>query len=202
MTHGGCMQAVPMDLIYELYPADSRICRILLIHSRAVAERALQIARCAGLRGPDPGFIEEAALLHDIGIYLTDAPAIGCHGSWPYVCHGWLGRNILEQRGLWRHALVCERHVGAGLSESDIRSQSLPLPLRDMRPVSLEEQIICYADAFFSKNPHLNGRPLPFALVAETMRSYGEEKFRRFLQWAGRFEPGLLQDCTASGDFL
>ncbi|HMA67593.1 MAG TPA: HD domain-containing protein [Desulfosalsimonadaceae bacterium] len=193
--------AAPIALIHEFYPPDSDLCRILLIHSRAVAERALQIARRLDDEAPDLVFIEEAALLHDIGIYLTNAPAIGCRGVWPYVCHGWLGRTILEQKGLFRHALVCERHVGAGLSAAEIRSQGLALPVRDMQPVSLEEQIICYADAFFSKTPQFNGRPLPFASVAETMRAYGEEKLQRFLQWAGRFEPGFLQGFAASGDF-
>ena len=54
-----------------------------------------------------------------------------------------------------RHALVCERHTGAGLSLKDIMDQKLPVPPREMLPVSMEEQVICFADKFFSKT-HLD----------------------------------------------
>jgi len=54
------------------------------------------------------GFIEEAALLHDIGIFNTNLPKIGCYGRHPYISHGYLGRELLENEGLAAHALVCE----------------------------------------------------------------------------------------------
>ncbi len=58
---------------------------------------------------------------------------------------------MLEAEGLPRHALVCERHTGAGLTVDDIISQRLPLPLRDMTPQTLEERLICYADKFYPR---------------------------------------------------
>jgi hypothetical protein len=59
---------------------------------------------------------------------------------------------MLEDMGLTAEALICERHVGAGISADEICSRRLPLPNRNMLPVTIEEQIICYADKFFSKS--------------------------------------------------
>ena len=106
-----------------------------------------------GARDIDREFVKEAALLHDIGVCRTAAPGIGCHGSEPYIRHGIIGREILEAEGLPRHAMVCERHIGVGLTVEDIRAQNLPLPMREMSPVSVEERIICFADLFYSKYP-------------------------------------------------
>lgn len=99
----------------------------------------------------DTVFLEEAAMLHDIGIFLTHAPGIQCFGTEPYICHGYLGAGLVRKEGFPRHALVCERHTGAGLSLKDIMDQKLPVPHREMLPVSMEEQVICFADKFFRK---------------------------------------------------
>ncbi|MDE8698292.1 phosphohydrolase, partial [Bacteroides cellulosilyticus] len=96
----------------------------------------------------DKDFLYEAGMLHDIGIFLTNAPGIFCFGDQPYVCHVYLVADLMRQEGYPRHALVCERHTGAGLSLDDIISQKLPVPHRDMLPVSLEEQVVCFADNF------------------------------------------------------
>ena len=124
---------------------------ILLVHSRSVTDKALALAKKHPELDLDLNFIEEAAMLHDIGIFLTDAPDIQCFGTHPYICHGYLGADLVRKEGFPRHALVCERHTGAGLSLQDIEEQNLPVPHRDMLPVSLEEEIICFADKFFSK---------------------------------------------------
>ncbi len=182
------MTIQPIEIIQSLYPPGTEGYEILVSHSRAVARRALDIAMRLAHFNPDMEFIKEAALLHDIGIYLTDAPTIGCRGAYPYVCHGYLGRRILEERGLLRHGLVCERHVGVGLTAQEIRAHQLPLPERDMLPVTLEEQIICYADKFFSKKWHRNGKPLEFESVVRNLERYGPDKVNRFLEWAARFE--------------
>ena len=71
--------------------------------------------------------------------------------STPIFCHGYLGAELVRKEGFPKHALVCERHTGAGLSLQNIIQQDLPVPHREMTPVSLEEQIICFADKFFFK---------------------------------------------------
>ncbi len=185
------MPVNPFELINEFYTPGTMLHRILAAHSRAVACLSLRISERLSHLNPDKQFIEEAAMLHDIGIFLTDAPAIGCTGRHPYICHGWLGRMLLEERGLNRHALVCERHVGTGFSAEEIRLDKLPLPERDMIPESLEEKIICYADKFFSKKGHRCSEPLEFDQVVENLSRYGKEKQGRFLEWAELFETGF-----------
>ena len=169
------------------YPADSLALRILLEHGRLVAGKALRAADAVAHLSPDRAFIRQAALLHDIGIRFTDAPGLGCTGKFPYICHGYLGRELLEGQGFFRHALVCERHVGVGISRGDILRQGLPLPLRDMLPVTIEEKIVCYADKFFSKNGGGPVREKRVAEIARALARHGPGKAEKFLRWAKRF---------------
>ena len=85
---------------------------LLLLHSQSVARKALQIGFSHPELSLDMKFIEEAAMLHDIGIIRCNAPGIHCHGTEPYICHGRIGAEMLRGEGLLRHARVCERHTG------------------------------------------------------------------------------------------
>lgn len=174
-----------LAIIDKYYVEDNELKHILLTHSRSVADKALSIAASHPELELDCLFLEEAALLHDIGVFLTDAPGIHCYGKFPYICHGYLGADLLREEGFPRHALVCERHTGAGLSLQSILEQKLPVPHREMLPVSLEEQVICFADKFFSKT-HLDcEKSVEKAL--KSISKYGEEGIVRFNNWRRRF---------------
>ena len=173
-----------MAIIDAVYGHNPEAADILVVHSRQVKDKALEVAERVAHLNPDTDFIAQAAMLHDIGMIRTHAPAIACHGTDPYIRHGIIGRSMLEAFGLPRHGLVCERHIGAGLLASDIRSQVLPLPVRDMVPQSLEETIICYADAFFSKTD--NGREHPLEDVVEELTRFGQDQADRFMGWHRR----------------
>ncbi len=175
----------PLAIIDKYYPEENELKRILLVHSRAVADKALTLARSHPELGLDLRFVEEAALLHDIGIFRTDADGIHCHGTYPYICHGYLGAELVRAEGFPRHARVCERHTGAGLSLEDIVARGLPLPLRDLRPVSLEEQLICFADKFFSKTKLDVEKSIEKA--RKSVVKHGEEGGRRFDEWCRLF---------------
>ena len=136
----------PLKIIQKYYQKDSKSYNILVEHSEAVTKKALEIADRVPQLHPNKKFIAEASMLHDIGIFLINEPRIGCFGTERYVCHGVLGRTILEKEHLPKHALVCERHVGMGISLEDVEKNKLPLPKRDMIPLSVEEEIICLAD--------------------------------------------------------
>jgi uncharacterized protein len=142
----------PLTVITKYFKPGSSALAILIEHSRIVMTKALAVAENVRHLAPDLTFIKEAAMLHDIGIVFVNAPQLGCHGNMPYICHGYLGRELLEKEGFPLHALVCERHVGTGICLSDIEKLNLVLPRRDMRPISVEEKIICYADKFYSKS--------------------------------------------------
>ena len=174
-----------LAIINKYYPEDNELKHILLTHSRSVADKALWIADRHPELELDRTFLEEAALLHDIGVFLTDAPGIHCHGTHPYICHGYLGSELLQKEGYLRHALVCERHTGAGLSLKSIVERDLPVPHREMLPVSLEEQVICFADKFFSKIRLGEEKSLERAL--KSLAKFGEEGLARFNGWCERF---------------
>lgn len=167
--------------------------QVLVTHGRAVAGLSLAVARTLALPEEEIGFITEAAMLHDIGVCRVEAPGLGLHGGHPYIMHGILGREILEGEGLPRHALVCERHIGVGLSVADIVGQRLPLPLRDMMPVSISEEIICFADLFFSKKPGRLEQRKPAGRVREKLAGFGGEKVQIFDVWMKRFGAALCQ---------
>ena len=179
----------PIGLLEEFYPPGTLTHRVLLRHSRAVADLALATAGELHRQGEtvNLAFVEEAALLHDIGILHTDAPALGCHGPLPYLAHGIKGRDMLDTAGHPRHGLVCERHIGIGLSAAEILAQNLPLPARDMLPLSLEEQIVTYADLFFSKSPAEADRRRSPEQVRATLERFGAEKVPVFDRWHQRF---------------
>jgi len=177
----------PLKIIQKYYSVDSPAYKLLIPHSQAVAKKALEIASHVPQLKPDLKFIAEAAMLHDIGIFLTDDRAIGCFGDQPYIRHGYLGREILEKEGFPRHALVCERHVGLGISAQEIITHKLPLPPRDMVPVSVEEKIICLADKFFSKDEEVLDREKSLDRIKGYYARFGVEKLELLDGWLKEF---------------
>jgi uncharacterized protein len=175
-----------IDILSKYYLKGSDAYRIVLSHSEDVARKALQIAARHPEMNLDLVFLEEAAMLHDIGVFMCKAPLIDCHGEADYICHGYLGAELMRKEGYPRHALVCERHTGAGIPLEEIRNRNLSLPLRDMLPVSLEEQLICFADKFFSKTHP--GEEKSIAKIKKGLSKYGEETLRRFERWHTVFE--------------
>lgn len=178
----------PIDIIDKYYDRSAMAYEILICHGKHVAKKALDAAKNVSHLNPDLDFIRDAAMLHDIGIFLTNTPKLGCTGRHPYICHGYLGRNILEKKGMTKLALVCERHVGVGITPEDIRQYNLPLPERNMEPVSIEEQIICYADKFFSKNSNPGSKEKSAEDIKLVLEQYGHDKVAKFQSWIDMFE--------------
>lgn len=174
------------EIINKYYPADDELRRIFVTHARKVAELSLSIAERHPELGADVKFLEEAAMLHDLGIFLTDAPRIYCFGDKPYICHGFLGAELLRSHGLSRHAAVCERHTGTGLTKEQVEREGWPLPLRDYLPVTVEEQIICFADKFYSKTKFLE-QARTFEQVRESMLKISPEAAEKIDRWAQMF---------------
>lgn len=175
----------PLDIIAKYYPVESDAYRIIVTHSRSVTDKALSLARMHPGLDLDLAFIEEAGMLHDIGIFLCNAPDIDCHGDAKYICHGYLGAELMCKEGYPRHALVCERHTGTGISLAMIEENNYPLPHRDMIPVSPEEQLICFADKFFSKTKLEKEKPVK--KIREALSKYGDETIIRFDNWCKLF---------------
>ena len=175
----------PIDIISKYYTEGSKAYHILVTHSQSVTRKALNIARMHPEMNLDIPFIEEAAMLHDIGIFLCNAPEIGCTGDAEYVCHGYLGADLMRKEGYPRHALVCERHTGTGITPEMIAKEHLPLPPRTFVPVTLEEQLVCFADKFYSKT--MLDREKPIEKIKRSLSKYGEESYNRFEDWCKLF---------------
>lgn len=176
----------PYKIINQNYRKKSIVYHKLVTHSKIVAKRALSIASEHPELKANKEFLEEAALLHDIGINLTHAPNLGCYGKEEYIAHGHLGANLLRSLGYPKHAKVCERHTGTGLTKSEIKIRKIPIPINDYMPLSIEEKIICYADKFYSKG-NLD-KVQSIENVRLRMEKYGKAKAKTFSRWAIKFE--------------
>lgn len=219
---------LPMDylaLLHRYYPEDNALRRMLLHHSRQVCARALQIVERHPELGANRHLVEAGAMLHDIGIFLTDAPGIHCHGTAHYILHGSLGAQLLrnEAEQLKKEQLqaeqlkkeklqaeqlkeeklqaiqlqeelhfyealarICERHTGTGLTRQTIIERGLPDPQQDLLPETIEEQIICYADKFYSKSHLERERTIPQTL--QSLEKFGDEGVEKFRHWTELFE--------------
>lgn len=99
--------------------------------------------------------LNQGVLLHDIGVYNCYDEELNNDKNAPaYIKHGILGYEILKKESVAESvARFCMSHTGVGLTVSAIEKGNLPLPKVDMIPISLEEEILCYADKFHSKHP-------------------------------------------------
>ena len=110
-------------------------------HCLIVKNISLQIAekleKDYGIK-TDKKLIEIGALIHDIGIYKYFDEDYKIKNK--YVFHGMVGYEILIKEGVSKkRARFALTHIGVGY-EKDI-------------PISLEEEIVAYADSFHSKKP-------------------------------------------------
>jgi uncharacterized protein len=175
----------PINIIKKYYTENSKLYNILISHSTDVTNKALEIAKNHPELDINTQFVSEAGMLHDIGIFKTNAPSIECYGENPYMTHGYLGSELLQTEGYPLHALVCERHTGAGLTLNEIIEQGLPVPHREMMPLSIEEKVICFADCFFSKT-HLSLEKTPED-IKRKLSKFGERSVNQFDEWCKLF---------------
>lgn len=175
----------PYTIIDKYYTKGTKLYDIYISHVTDVTNKALSIAQNHPELAIDLHFLTEASMLHDIGIFLTKAPHIACKGKHPYICHGYLGQELLTREGYPKHGLVCERHTGTGLSIQTIVKRKLPIPHRDMRPQSLEEKIICFADKFYSKSKL--GKEKPVKKIRTGLGKHGKDQITQFDAWCDMF---------------
>lgn len=179
------------DIINKYYPEDNELKRLLIRHSTDVKNMAIGIVDCHPELKADSMLVCNGAMLHDIGIFMTDAPGIHCLGSDPYIRHGIDGAEIVRREETLpsdlREAIarICERHTGTGITQKQIEEQGLPLPMGDYQPETIEEKIVCYADKFFSKSHPERTKTLDQAI--HSLEKFGSEGVEKFKTWAGIF---------------
>ena len=174
------------QIIDKYYPEDNQLRYIFMTHSTLVTKRSVRICDLHTELSLDRQFVIEAAMLHDIGIFKCDAPGIYCFGSEPYLIHGRIGAELLRAEGFPKHARVCERHTGAGITKEEIIKLNLPLPHEDFLPETMEEKVICYADKFYSKTHPEVEKTIEQA--ERSLKRFGEDGVERFKLWEKLFE--------------
>jgi len=104
-------------------------------HCFAVAHAAAKVGHVLLKKRPiDCSFLWSAALLHDIGRYLTHDPLL----------HGVEGYKLLSMLGHEKEAHVCASHILFGLNAAE--ATHLGLPDRDFVPRTVEDKLVPLID--------------------------------------------------------
>lgn len=145
--------------IYKLHQKYSQgenqemILKTVWKHSLTVRDIALELADNLIKKGIkiDKELVETGALVHDMGCYKCYEFYGRTEG--PYIQHGIKGYKILKQEGLSEEiARMAMIHLGVGLVKENVIASKLPLEPDDYIPITLEEELVAYADNFHSKS--------------------------------------------------
>jgi len=175
------------NIIQKYIPVNTQTYKSYVIHVTLVTAEAVRIAKNLNLSQEQIDFIIEASMLHDIGICRVEDYKLEFGGDLPYICHVSEGAKILRKEGLEKHALVAERHTGVGIYKEEIIEKKLPLEIKDYVPLTIEEQIISFADMFYKKSEGKVWYKQTDDEVRKEISQYGdnhakilEEKFKKF----------------------
>lgn len=100
-------------------------------HSDLVRQIALVLMDALGDKGyiVNRNLVEEAALIHDVGMYhcfdeeLNPDPSLP-----PYIMHGFIGEKLLLEEGFDpKLARFCSIHTATGFTKEDIEREKLPV---------------------------------------------------------------------------
>lgn len=147
--------------IYKLHQKYScgknreKMLEVVWTHSQIIKEISLMIAQNLEKNyqiETNKNLLIFGSLVHDIGYY-------DCFDGYykkiqPYILHGKIGYDILKKEkypeNVCRFTLI---HLGVGINSEQIIKENIPLEKKDYIPITLEEEIVAYADNFHSKNP-------------------------------------------------
>lgn len=172
-------------IFYKYYKHNPELRRIVWLHSKSVALKALKICKEKDLP-LEPYDVYMAAMLHDIGVVKCRAASIYARGKLPYLQHGIAGYQMLNESGLHKYSNICKTHIGTGISKEEIKERNLPLPYEDIMPETLLEKLICYSDNFYSKSHNLTEEK-NFESVINQVSKLGQQSLDRFLEMDALF---------------
>ncbi len=176
------------SIIHKYIPPSSPVYHFYIIHVTLVTAKALAIADRLEFSESQKKFVEEAGMLHDIGIVRVNATDIHCRGSLSYVMHIKEGKKILEAEGLPEYARVAENHFGVGgITKEEIENAELQLPVENIICQRIEDKVISYADLFYSKNPNKIFNEIPLDKLRAKIHTYGSRQKQIFELWHKEF---------------
>lgn len=150
------------DLHKKLVKGDYQDIFLDLVWTHSQIVRGVAEQLIAGLEEKNikcnKSLVIEGALLHDIGVYLCSDDELNPDNSLPkYLSHGHCGYDFLKKEGLSNEvARFPLTHTGTGITVEDIIRDKMPFKAEDVIPITLEEEIVCYADKFHTKYPSFN----------------------------------------------
>ncbi len=104
-------------------------------HCHAVADLATLVSLTLKNKAElNSEFFRSAALLHDIGRYVTHDP----------ILHGVEGYKLLTELGHHEEAFICASHILYGLNSCE--AVKYGLPEKDFIPISFEEKLVPLID--------------------------------------------------------
>jgi uncharacterized protein len=145
-------------------------------HSVIVSEIALRIADKIKFANLDLDLIKNGSLLHDIGMYMCHDQELNPEAKIPELQHGFEGAQILAKEGLdIKLQRFCLTHTATGLTAEDIERENLRMEIKDYLPVTVEEEIVCYADKFHTKYPAFS----KYEKIAERIGKFDSNRYVR-----------------------
>jgi len=172
-------------IIQKYIKPNSLAYRFYIPHVTLVTAKALAAARRINLSKKQLQFIEEAGMLHDIGIIKVKDSSMGCAGKLSYEQHLIEGKKMLEKENLPKHALVCERHTS--ITKNQIIKNSIDLPPQDYTPQTIEEELIAWADKFYNKVESRLFTERGVKEIRAKYKTYGKEALGMFDAWNKKF---------------
>ena len=124
----------PYRLIDKYYAPGSELYHILVTHSQNVTQKALTLAKHHEILQGEKEFIESCSMLHDIGIFMTNAPSIDCYGTYQYIEHGYLGGILLD---IVKRSIPIPIPDVGGIPYSRARTKSISMNIASSSPLSL-----------------------------------------------------------------
>jgi uncharacterized protein len=175
--------------VHKKYATSELILDLVWTHCNIVADICLSLIQKNNLSNTiyHPGVVVQAALLHDIGVYicdgyewLTNQPPF----NKPYVQHTLAGAWILKQEGFSADVIQAAHvHAGVGITIDDIKQFGLQLPQGDYVPTTPVQRLVTYAAKFHSKAPKFKKTDE----IRESLKKYGAEKIKVFDQYISEY---------------
>ncbi|MDH5532970.1 MAG: HDIG domain-containing protein [Candidatus Pacebacteria bacterium] len=175
--------------VHKKYASSELILDLVWTHCNIIADIALNLIQKNNLSNAEyhPGVVVQAALLHDIGVYvcdgyewLTNQPPF----NKPYVQHTLAGAWILKEEGFSADVIqVAHVHAGVGITNDDINKFGLQLPDGDYVPTTPVQRLVTYSAKFHSKAPKFK----TVEEIEESLKRYGDEKNKIFREFVSEY---------------
>lgn len=166
--------------LHKKYARNDVVYTRFVDHCKIVAEISLWCAKNVD-EDIDEELLEAAALLHDIGSYML-CNEEGSIDTQYYQLHGLFGASLLEAEGVDKRICDIVRSHQFSINTPKIIAFTEDHSPRTSKPVSVEAEIVQYADRFHSKQPIFNSDSFLMSFLEEL-----PDRKKRYLDYKTKF---------------